>query len=116
MLRTFAVVGLAFSLDLLFGEPPTAAHPVAWFGRLVGTVDRPWSDDERRQRLAGVAIAVLAPLGPAAVTGGGVLAAGSIGPMAGGIAAAFALFLTTSLRSLLELTEDVVGATGDDLF
>ncbi|ELY82351.1 adenosylcobinamide-phosphate synthase CbiB [Natrinema gari] len=115
MLRTLAVVGLAFSLDLLLGELPTAVHPVAWFGRLVGAVDRPWSDDERHQCLAGVAIAVLAPLGPAAVVGGGVLAAGSIGPIAGGIAAAVALFLTTSLRSLLELTEDVVGATADDL-
>ncbi|WP_226480026.1 CobD/CbiB family cobalamin biosynthesis protein [Natrinema amylolyticum] len=111
MLTTLAVVGLAFSLDLLIGEPPTAIHPVAWFGRLVGAVDRPWSDDERRQRLAGVAIAALAPLVPAAVVGGVVLGATAFGPTAGGIAAALALFLTTSLRSLLELTEDVIAAT-----
>ncbi|MGQ3410745.1 adenosylcobinamide-phosphate synthase CbiB [Natrinema sp. LN54] len=114
MLTTLSVIGLAFSLDLLLGEPPTAAHPVAWFGRLVGAVDRTWSDDERRQRLVGGAIAAVAPLVPAAVAGGVVLAAGLVHPMGGGIVAALVLFLTTSLRSLLELTEDVVGATADE--
>ncbi|MDF9744209.1 adenosylcobinamide-phosphate synthase CbiB [Natrinema salsiterrestre] len=115
MLTTLAVIGLAFSLDLLLGEPPTAAHPVAWFGRLVGAVDRQWSADERRQRLVGVAIAAVAPLVPAAVAGGVVLAAAALHPMGGGVAAALVLFLTTSLRSLLELTEDVVAATDGDL-
>ncbi|ELY67542.1 adenosylcobinamide-phosphate synthase CbiB [Natrinema versiforme] len=114
MLTTLSVIGLAFSLDLLLGEPPTAVHPVAWFGRLVGAVDRAWSDDERRQRLVGGAIAAVAPLVPAAVAGGVVLVAGLVHPMGGGIAAALVLFLTTSLRSLLELTEDVVGATADE--
>lgn len=113
MLTTLAVIGLAFSLDLLIGEPPTAAHPVAWFGRLVGTTDRRWSDDEHRQRLVGGAIAAVVPLVPAAVAGGVVLVAGLAHPMGAGITAALVLFLTTSLRSLLELTEEVVGATAD---
>ncbi|WP_226007704.1 adenosylcobinamide-phosphate synthase CbiB [Natrinema salinisoli] len=115
MLTTLAVIGLAFSLDLLIGEPPTAAHPVAWFGRLVGAVDRQWSADERRQRLVGVGIAALTPLVPAVVAAGAVLAAATLHPMGGGVAAALVLFLTTSLRSLLELTEDVVAATDGDL-
>ncbi|WP_222918118.1 adenosylcobinamide-phosphate synthase CbiB [Natrinema sp. SYSU A 869] len=115
MLTTLAVIGLAFSLDLLIGEPPTAVHPVAWFGRLVDAADRPWSDSDRRQRLAGVAIAMLAPLVPAVVVGGIVLAATALGPLSGGIAAALALFLTTSLRSLLELTGDVIATTAGNL-
>ena len=111
LLTILAVFGLAFSLDLLFGEPPTPAHPVAWFGRLVGALDREWAASERGQRLAGVAIALLAPLIPAGVTAGAVLLAGAVSPLAGAVVAALALFLTISLRSLLELTETVVAAT-----
>ncbi|QLK27021.1 adenosylcobinamide-phosphate synthase CbiB [Natrinema zhouii] len=115
MLTTLSVIGLAVSLDLLIGEPPTAAHPVAWFGRLVDALDRKWSGTERGQRVAGVALAVFAPLVPAGIAGGAVLAATTAHPLAGGIAAALILFLTTSLRSLLELTADVVAATDTDL-
>lgn len=42
------MVGLAVGLDLLFGEPPNRFHPVAWFGRLVGSVERfvtQWCDE-----------------------------------------------------------------------
>ncbi|QCC59825.1 adenosylcobinamide-phosphate synthase CbiB [Natrinema thermotolerans] len=114
MLTTLAVLGLAFSLDLLIGEPPTAVHPVAWFGRLVDAADRNWAGSERGQRLVGVAVAVLTPLVPAAVAGGLVLVATPLHPMAGPVTAALVLFLTTSLRSLLELTRDVVAATDGD--
>ncbi|AGB31009.1 cobalamin biosynthesis protein CobD [Natrinema pellirubrum DSM 15624] len=114
MLTTLAVLGLAFSLDLLIGEPPTAVHPVAWFGRLVDATDRNWADGDRGQRLVGVAVAVLTPLVPAAVAGGLVLAVTPLQPMASPVAAALVLFLTTSLRSLLELTQDVVAATDGD--
>jgi adenosylcobinamide-phosphate synthase len=110
-----AVIGLAVSLDLLVGEPPTPAHPVAWFGRLVGALDRDWSVTERGQRLAGVGIAALAPLVPAVVAGGAVLAAMAVHPLAGGVVAAVVLFLTISIRSLLELTGTVVAATDADL-
>ena len=115
MLTALAVIGLAVGFDLLAGEPPTAAHPVAWFGRLVGALDREWSATERGQRLAGVGIAALAPLVPAAVAGGAVLAATAVHPMAGGVVAAVVLFLAISIRSLLELTRTVVAATDGDL-
>jgi len=115
VLTALAVIGLAVSLDLLVGEPPTAAHPVAWFGRLVGALDRKWSETERGQRLAGVGIAALAPLVPAAIAGSVVLAATVVHPMGGAIIAAVVLFLTTSIRSLLELTQDIVAATDGDL-
>ncbi|QRV14104.1 cobalamin biosynthesis protein CobD [Haloterrigena salifodinae] len=111
LLTTIALFGLAFSLDLLVGEPPNALHPVAWFGRLVGALDRKWAGTERGQRLVGVGIAVLAPLCPAVVVGGVVVLAGALSPLAGAVVAGLVLFLTTSLRSLLELTRAVVDAT-----
>ena len=115
LLTMLALFGLAFSLDLLVGEPPNAAHPVAWFGRVVGALDREWGSTDRGQRLAGVAIALLAPLGPAAAAGGFVFLAGTRYELLGAIAAGVVLFLTISLRSLLELTETVVAATEGDL-
>ncbi|WP_121741313.1 adenosylcobinamide-phosphate synthase CbiB [Natronorubrum halophilum] len=116
VLTTVALLGLAFSLDLLIGEPPNALHPVAWFGRLVGTLDREWGTSERGQRLAGVGIAILAPLVPAAIAGGLVFALSEVSPLAAAVAAGVVLFVTTSLRSLLDLTETVVAATerGDE--
>jgi len=115
VLTALAVIGLAVSLDLLVGEPPTPAHPVAWFGRLVGALDRDWSESERGQRLAGVGIAALAPLVAAVVAAGVVFAATAVHPMVGGVVAAVVLFLTISIRSLLELTQTVVAATDGDL-
>ncbi|WP_440770443.1 adenosylcobinamide-phosphate synthase CbiB [Natronorubrum sp. DTA28] len=116
ILTTIALFGLAFSLDLLIGEPPNALHPVAWFGRLVGALDTEWADTDGGQRLAGVGIALFAPLIPAVVSGGFVVLASAASPLAGAIVAGLVLFLTTSLRSLLELTQTVVAATdvGDE--
>ncbi|NGM67887.1 cobalamin biosynthesis protein CobD [Natronolimnobius sp. AArcel1] len=115
MLTTLGVIALACSLDLLVGEPRTGLHPVAWFGRLVDHLERDWSATARGQRLAGVAIAVLAPLVPAGVAAGVVLAGTALHPFIGAVAAGLVLFLTTSLRALLELTETVIAATEGDL-
>lgn len=115
MLTTLGTVALAFSLDLLIGDPPNALHPVAWFGRLVDVLDRDWRDDPRGQRRVGIAIAVLVPLVFAGAAAALVLAAESIAPFVGAVAAGLVLFLTSSLRLLLELTEDVVAATEADL-
>jgi adenosylcobinamide-phosphate synthase len=42
-----AAAGVA--LDRALGEPPTAAHPVAWFGRAMTALEqRCWADDRRR--------------------------------------------------------------------
>jgi len=114
-LVVIAVLGLALSLDLLVGEPPTSAHPVAWFGQLVDALDREWHADDRVQRLIGVAIAIGAPLVPAGVAFGAVLAASTIHQAVGAAVAGVVLFLSISLRSLLELTEHVVEATESDL-
>ncbi|MFP8952146.1 adenosylcobinamide-phosphate synthase CbiB [Natrialbaceae archaeon A-arb3/5] len=114
-LTTLALLGLAFSLDLLIGEPPNAFHPVAWFGRLVGAVDRPWRPNERGQRRIGVVIALALPLVAAVVAAGSVLLATRVSGLAGAVVAGVVLFLTISLRSLLELTESVLDATEGDI-
>jgi adenosylcobinamide-phosphate synthase len=113
-LTTAALVGFALGLDRLVGEPPNAAHPVAWLGRLVGALDREWSDTARIQRLAGVGIALFVPLVPAVAAGGAVLAATAVHPLVGALVAGIVLFLTSSLRMLLELTREVVAATEAD--
>ena len=114
-LTTLAAIGLAFSLDLLIGEPPNAFHPVAWFGRVVALVDREWTEDERLLRWIGGVIALVLPLSAAAVVGWLVLLAATVSPMVGAVAAAVVLFLTTSLRLLLDLTREVVDASEFDL-
>lgn len=116
LLTTIIVIGLALTLDLLVGEPPNAAHPVAWLGQLIAPLDREWATSERGQRLVGFAIALVVPLVPAVVAGGLVLATSAVSPVVSGAVAGLVLFVTTSLRSLLELTEAVVSATEcDDL-
>ncbi|WP_276254417.1 CobD/CbiB family cobalamin biosynthesis protein [Halomontanus rarus] len=114
-LTALAILGLAISLDLLIGEPPNALHPVAWFGRVVGLVDREWTTDERGLRWIGLIIAVALPLSAAALVGAVVEGALEIHPMVGAVAAALVVFLTTSLRRLLDLTREVVDATDGDV-
>ncbi|MFC7213236.1 adenosylcobinamide-phosphate synthase CbiB [Saliphagus sp. GCM10025334] len=113
--QTLAAIGLALSLDLLVGEPPTRCHPVAWLGRLIDRLDRPWSANDRTQRRIGFLVALFVPLIPAMIAGYLVVATGGIDPFYGAVAAALILFLTTSLRALLDLTRAVLTATGDDL-
>jgi adenosylcobinamide-phosphate synthase len=40
-------VAIALVADRLLGEPPTAVHPVAWFGRTMGAVEDRLYDDRR---------------------------------------------------------------------
>lgn len=70
-----AAVSLALAADRLLGEPPDAWHPVAWFGRTMGRVERSmWSD----RRLPGVAYAA-AGVGAAALVGRAVSRPGLAG-------------------------------------
>ncbi|MFY4812995.1 CobD/CbiB family cobalamin biosynthesis protein [Haloarcula sp. AONF1] len=110
MLSALAVA-VAGGLELAFGEPPTRLHPVAWFGRLVGTVDREWD----HPLAVGTLAATLLPLGVAVVVGGSVALAASVAPLAAVTLAGLALFLTTSLRSLLSTARGVIADTDTDL-
>ncbi len=100
-------VAVAGGLELAIGEPPTRLHPVAWFGRLVGAVDREW---DHPLAVGGFA-AALSPVGVAVVVGGSVALAATREPLAAVALAGLALFLTTSLRSLLSTARGVIADT-----
>ena len=106
MLSALAVA-VAGGLELAIGEPPTRLHPVAWFGRLVGAVDREW---DHPLAVGGFAAALL-PVGVAVVVGGSVALAATREPLAAVALAGLALFLTTSLRSLLSTARGVIADT-----
>ncbi|MDB4983004.1 MAG: cobalamin biosynthesis protein CobD [Myxococcales bacterium] len=54
------MLGVALALDLLFGDPPNAFHPVAWLGRLTNAlVRRAPETGALRQLVAGAAIVLL---------------------------------------------------------
>ncbi|WP_254863431.1 adenosylcobinamide-phosphate synthase CbiB [Halovivax gelatinilyticus] len=114
-LTTLALVAFAFGLDLLVGDPPNRLHPVAWFGAAVAPVDRDWSVSERAERLLGIVVAVAFPGVVAIVVAGIVHVAAEIHYLVPAILAGTVLFVTTSLRSLLELTETVVERSVSDV-
>jgi adenosylcobinamide-phosphate synthase len=104
-------VALAAVGDRLVAEPPAALHPVAWLGRALGPLDRPW----RRPRLAGAATALVVPLAAAGVVAGVVALATRVDPLAGALAAGLACFVSTSRRMLLDEARAVVAASEADL-
>ena len=104
-------VALAAAGDRLVAEPPAELHPVAWLGRALGPLDRPW----HRPRLAGVATALLVPLLAAGVVAGVVALGGGIHPILGAGVAGLACFVTTSRRMLLDEARAVVAASETDL-
>jgi adenosylcobinamide-phosphate synthase len=104
-------VALAAALEAVVAEPPARVHPVAWFGKLVAPFDREWT----RPQVVGTLVAVVLPLGAAAVAAGFVLLAGRVHFLAGAVLAGLVLFTTTSLRMLLGEARAVVAATADDL-
>ena len=104
-------LAVAVGLEAAVGEPPTRLHPVAWFGSLVAPLDRAWT-----RPLAVGAIGTLAlPLGGAAVVGGLVAAVGSQSSLAASILAGVTLFLSSSLRRLLDSARSVVADSDTDL-
>jgi adenosylcobinamide-phosphate synthase len=116
-LSATTAVGLAAALDGLFEEPPARVHPVALFGRLVGSVDREWGHPDA----VGVAVAFALPLVAATVAGGTTLLAvvaapaGAAAFAAGVLVAGGWLFATTSLRLLLSAALEVVALSETDV-
>ncbi|WP_254273499.1 adenosylcobinamide-phosphate synthase CbiB [Haloarcula marina] len=109
MLSTGAVV-VAAALEAAVGEPPTRFHPVAWFGSLVAPLDREWA----RPLAVGAVGAATLPVLAAGVVAAFVAAAASVSTLLGVLAAGVALFLTTSLRRLLEAAQSVVADSESD--
>jgi adenosylcobinamide-phosphate synthase len=108
---TALAVGVAAALDGVVGEPSGRVHPVAWFGRVVASLDREW----RRPRLAGTVAAVVLPCVAAAFVGALVGVVAALWPVAGAVAAGLALFATSSLRRLVVVAGEVTAASETDL-
>jgi adenosylcobinamide-phosphate synthase len=104
-------IGLAATLELTVAEPPQRVHPVAWFGRAVAPVDREW----RAPTLVGLLAVLVLPFSAAGVVAALVLAAGLATPWFATAAAGLALFVSTSLRMLLDEAWSVVATTVTDL-
>lgn len=105
------ILGGSLALDAAFGEPPQRLHPVAWFGQVVGAVDRPW----QRPAVVGVVAAAALPVAAGALVAGIVFGTGQLDPLAGAVVGVLALFVSTSLRRLLDRVCSVVAATTEDV-
>ena len=64
-----ATVVLAGLIDVTFGEPPSAVHPVVWMGRLVGALERRRPHGRPRAEFAYGVLIVLVTAGAAAAAG-----------------------------------------------
>jgi len=55
------IIVLAVLIDLLLGEPPNAAHPVVWIGKVIGFMDRHTrrTGSKRAERARGVLLAIV---------------------------------------------------------
>src|SRR5690606_14038932 len=87
-MRRALVLASAVGLDAAFGDPPNAAHPVAWFGTLARAVESSWPSRWRNRRggiaAAGGLVAVAAVAGATAErawprwAGGRIVASGGL--------------------------------------
>lgn len=60
VVESVAVLLLALAIDIAFGDPPNAYHPVAWLGYLIDRVIRPaLRFDKLQQFIYGVAVVIL---------------------------------------------------------
>ncbi|MFB6303464.1 MAG: CobD/CbiB family cobalamin biosynthesis protein [Haloferacaceae archaeon] len=101
-----AAVLVAGLLDAAVGEPPLRVHPVALFGRATAPL-------AGRSALAGLAGALLLPVGFAAVAALAVAAVAAWPPLEVAVAA-LVLFATTSRRMLCGEARAVIAATAED--
>lgn len=110
-MRPVVPILVAGALDAVVGEPPTRYHPVAWFGRLVGALDREWA----HPLLVGAVGALVLPVAAAVAVGAAVSIVGTQSALAGAALAGMALFLSSSLRRLLTVATSVVGDSETDV-
>lgn len=96
------VLAAACALDLVFGDPPNALHPVAWLGtcasRMVGRLPR---GGPSAAFVAGIALVISLLVVAWAFAGLTVLGALALHPVAGALVSVWVLKSTFSLRGLL---------------
>ena len=92
-----AILLAALAWDRFVGEPPGWAHPVVWMGKVVGWIRRRAPRTPMPAFLAGLALALLLPLGV------GCLAYGvTSAPWLGGLFGVWLLTSSFAIRGLLE--------------
>ena len=96
----------AICLDAALGDPPNAAHPVAWLGRLVRLLEGAAPPGAGARRLTGLAVAAALPAALALASA----PLGRAGGVRGALAEVLALDLTTALGTLLARAEEVRAA------
>lgn len=102
-------VGLALLLDLYFGEPPHAVHPVALYGELAERLEF-----SSFPRLSGIVMGIILPLVAAVSSGVVVWVLLMFSEITAIIVSAVFLFSVTSLRRLLVVCMDVIQLSSRD--
>lgn len=110
-LSIVVAVALAGGLEAAVGEPPGRYHPVYLLGALIGRLE---TKRLGAPRLMGTVYAVLVPLSSAFVAYGVVWAARAVHPFAAAALAGVVLWISSSLRMLLESARRVVDASETD--
>lgn len=100
-MRSGPAVFMGWLADRLFGEPPTQVHPVAWYGRIMGAVEKVTYRDTRTAGVihagAGVSLALVT----------GAIANRTLGRRA---ATALAVYVCVAGRMLAEEARGVIDA------
>lgn len=96
---------LAVALDLAFGEPRPAFHPVVWMGRLIGFLDG--HAPRRFRRLYGILMALFTVTITAAMGYGIIILLYRLSPFISLLATAFLLKSTFSLSFLWQVSWDI---------
>ncbi|MFO7927698.1 MAG: adenosylcobinamide-phosphate synthase CbiB [Halobacteriota archaeon] len=111
-LALVVAVVFAAGLETAVGEPPADAHPVALLGRVIE-----WLEPKRfgAPKLTGAVYALAVPVGCALVAYGIVrLAETAMVPIAGALVAGVVLWISSSVRLLLESAHRVIDLSADD--
>ena len=111
-----AMVLLAGALDVVFGEPPAALHPVVWMGRLIGALEARRPHGRPRAEMAYGVLLVVVVAGVCA--GAGLMLVMVLDRLPWWLAlplGAAVLKTTFSLRGLVAAANDVRRALATDL-
>ncbi|WP_330630631.1 adenosylcobinamide-phosphate synthase CbiB [Halocatena halophila] len=111
MSQVWLAVVIAGLLDLAVKEPSNRFHPVAWLGRLIGVFDRSWP----APRYSGIGIAIVIPAVAALCSYVFIDLSGQLYPWLSSVTGGVVLFVSISLRSLIDTARSVVTASETDL-
>lgn len=104
------IVPLAFLIDLAVGDPTALPHPVKIVGRAITGLEkllRNWTGTNRGERMAGIVMALVVPIGAWVATWVFCYLAGRIHSTVGILISAWLISTTISARGLVEVGNSV---------